>query len=239
MTVSTLVAAATPRRPPSRPDRLLTAGLLAGPAFTLMYLVEGAVRGGGYSAVRHPVSSLAIGGQGWLQVLNFELAGLLTILFAIGLRRALRPGPGAAAVPILVGVWGVGLLGAGAFRTDPVGGYPTAASPVTWHGQLHDLAFSLPGFAAFAVVMFTAAVAFGRRRHGWFAVYSALSGAAFVVLFAFATMGFMGSEPWVSAAGLWQRLCVTVGWLWLAALAVRVRRIATLSTAEPPTRIST
>ena len=219
MAILTAVAAATPREPPPpRPSRLLVAGLLAGPAFTAAYLLEGAFRGHGYSALRHPVSSLALGSQGWTQIANFVLCGLLVLLFAIGLRRSLRPGPGALAVPLPVAVWGLGLLGAGVFVTDPVGGYPTAASPVTWHGQLHDLAFSLPGFAALTLVMLISAVVFARRRAGWFALYSALSGIAFVVLFVLASGGY-GHD-----GGLWQRLCVSVGWLWLALLAVNRRR---------------
>jgi hypothetical protein len=149
---------------------------------------------------------------------------VLILLFSIGLRRTLHPGPGALAVPLLVAIWGMGLIGAGIFVTDPVGGYPTAASPVTWHGQLHDLAFSLPGFAALTLAMVTASVSFARRRSGWFALYSALSGVAFAVLFAFATMGFSGIDPWTSAAGLWQRLCVSVGWLGLALLAANRRQ---------------
>jgi hypothetical protein len=224
MTTLTAVAAATPERPPSRSSRLLVAGLLAGPLFTAGYLTEGAFRGHGYSQLRHPVSSLALGSQGWEQIANFGVCGLLVVLFSIGLRRTLRPGPGALAVPLLVAVWGIGLIGAGIFVTDPVGGYPTAASPVTWHGRLHDLAFSLPGFAALAIAMLTASVAFARRRSGWFALYSALSGVAFVVLFVFATMGFAGIDPWISDAGMWQRLCVSVGWLWLTLLAANLRR---------------
>jgi hypothetical protein len=226
MTTLTAIAAATPERPPSHPSRLLVTGLLVGPLFTAGYLVEGAFRGDGYSQLRHPVSSLGLGPHGWEQIATFEVCGLLVVLFSIGLRRTLRTGPGALAVPLLVAVWGIGLIGAGIFVTDPVGGYPTAASPVTWHGQLHDLAFSLPGFAALALAMLTATVAFARRRSGWFALYSALSGAAFAVLFAFATMGFSGIDPWTSAAGLWQRLCVSVGWLWLAFLALNCRRTA-------------
>ncbi|TQS41098.1 DUF998 domain-containing protein [Cryptosporangium phraense] len=230
MTVLTRVAAATPERPESRrPSRLLTAGLVVGPLFTLAYLVEGVLRGHGYSAVRHPVSSLALGSRGWEQTLNFLVAGMLVLVFAVGLRRSLRGapgagrGPGAVALPVLVAIWGIGLLGAGVFRTDPVGGYPTAASPVTWHGQLHDLAFSLPGFLALALAMFTAASVFARRRSPRMALYSAFSAVAFVVLFGFATSGFGGADPWVDAAGLWQRLCVTVGWGWLAVLAAQRR----------------
>ncbi|MEV7625951.1 DUF998 domain-containing protein [Actinoplanes sp. NPDC089786] len=226
MTTSTAIAATTPERPPPHPSRLLVAGLLVGPLFTAAYLVEGALRGDGYSPLRHPVSSLALGPQGWQQIANFVVCGLLVVLFSIGLRRTLRTGPGALAVPLLVAVWGIGLIGAGIFVTDPVGGYPTAASPVTWHGQLHDLAFSLPAFAALTLAMLTATVAFARRRSGWFALYSALSGTVFAVLFAFALIGFAGTDPWTSTAGLWQRLCVSVGWLWLALLATNRRRAA-------------
>jgi hypothetical protein len=224
MTVLTAIPAASSARPPSRPSRLLATGLLVGPLFTAAYLTESISRGRGYSQLRHPVSSLSLGSQGWEQIANFEVCGLLVVLFSIGLLRTLRPGPGALALPLLVAVWGIGLIGAGSFVTDPVGGYPTAASPVTWHGQLHDLAFSLPGFAALALAMFTATVAFARRRSGWFAMYSALSGLVFMVLFAFATIGFSGIDPWASTPGLWQRLCVSVGWLWLLLLAANQRR---------------
>jgi hypothetical protein len=43
----------------------------------------------------------AIGPQGWEQIANFGVCGLLVVLFSIGLRRALRTGPGALAVPLL------------------------------------------------------------------------------------------------------------------------------------------
>jgi hypothetical membrane protein len=226
MTTLTAVAAATPERPPFRPSRLLVAGLVAGPLFTAAYLLEGAFRGHGYSPLRHPVSSLALGPYGWQQILTFVVCGLLVLLFSIGLRRSLRPGPGGVVLPLLVAVWGVGLVGAGVFVTDPISGYPTAATPVTWHGQLHDLAFSLPAFAALTVAMLTAGVTFTRRRARWFAAYSALSGIGFAVLFVFATMGFAGVEPWTSAAGWWQRLGVSLGWLWLLLLAADRRAAA-------------
>jgi hypothetical membrane protein len=214
MDTLTAVAAATPPRPPvRRPRRLLIAGLVVGPLFTLAYLLEGAVRGHGYSPIRHPVSSLSLGPYGWVQVLAFLVAGVLVLLFAAGL----RPG---RAVPVLVALWGVGLLGAGVFTTDPVGGYPTAATPVTWHGQLHDLAFSLPGFLALTLAMLVTAAAAARRHARWFALYSALSAGAFVVLLTLSNIGFTGTDPWAATAGLWQRLCVTVGWLWLAVLAI-------------------
>jgi hypothetical protein len=228
MTTSTLVRAATPDRPGRPPNRLLKCGLLAGPIFVLAFLLEGAFRDG-YDPMRHPVSSLALGPGGWLQVVNFIVAGLLTLAFAVGLRRSLRPGPGSRWAPLLVGVWAVGLIGAGIFVTDPVSGYP-AGTPAqlaepSWHGFLHDVVFSLPAFASLAAATFVMAYAFARHKAAGWAVYSLLSGLAFLVFFVLASAGFSQAAGLVDTAGLWQRLAVGIGWLWIAALAVRHSRL--------------
>ncbi|MEV0273653.1 DUF998 domain-containing protein [Hamadaea sp. NPDC050747] len=221
-TTLTLVGAATPDRPPAPPNRLLTCGLIAGPLFVLAFVVEGAFRDG-YDPMRHPVSSLALGPGGWQQVMNFLVCGVLTILFAIGLRRSLRPGPGALAGPLLVGVWGLGLLGAGLFATDPVGGYPTTATGDSWHGTLHDL-LSVAAFAGLAVAMLFFGYAFARRQSPVRAIYSVLSGMTLLVLFVLSGLGFGENPSLMETAGLWQRLSIAVGWLWVFLLAVRQRR---------------
>lgn len=222
--VQTLVSSATPARPPRRPNRLLFSGLLAGPLFVGTFLLAGAFRDG-YDPMRHPVSSLSLGPGGWVQIINFLAAGLLSIAFAAGLRRSLRPGPGSAAGPLLIAVWGIGLVGAGVFVTDPVSGYPagTPAEPgaASRSGLLHDMVFSLPAFAGLAAAMVVFAYAFARRHATGWAVYSGLSGAAFLVLFLLTSAGFDQDPRWVAAAGLLQRLTVGIGWLWLGLLAVR------------------
>ena len=48
---------------------LLSCGVIAGPLFVLVFLVEGATRAG-YDPFRHPVSSLALGDHGWTQTAN-------------------------------------------------------------------------------------------------------------------------------------------------------------------------
>ncbi|WP_433727270.1 DUF998 domain-containing protein [Actinoplanes sp. CA-051413] len=214
----------TPAGPPQPHRFLLLCGLLAGPLFVGSFLLEGAFRDG-YDPLRHPVSSLSLGPGGWVQIVAFLSAGVLTLVFAVGLRRSLRPGPGSAAGPLLIAVWGVGLLGAGVFVTDPVSGYP-AGTPATpdvpsRHGLLHDLAFSLPGFVCFAAAMLVFAYAFTRRRALGWAVYSGLSATAFLILFVLNNAGFAQDPRWVSTAGLLQRLTIGVGWLWLTLLAVR------------------
>src|SRR6185295_12186986 len=110
---------------------LLRCGVIAGPLFTLAWIIEGATRAG-YDPLRHPISSLAIGEAGWTQTANFIVTGLLLLAFAVGLRRALQPRGGSWWGPVLVGAVGLGLLGAGLFVTDPLSGYPpgTPALPV-------------------------------------------------------------------------------------------------------------
>ena len=64
------------------------------------------------------------------------------------MRRALGSGRGSVAAPILTAVFGVTLIVAGIFPTDPKPGYPpgtTAATTVP--GMIHDLN-ALPCFAA-------------------------------------------------------------------------------------------
>jgi len=130
--------------------------------------------------------------------------------------------------PVLVAVWGVGLVGAGVFVTDPVSGYPpgTPVLPAqpSWHGVLHDLVFSLPAFAALVLACAVMTRAFARRHQPGWALYSALTGAAVLVFFVLATAGFGQAGALVATAGLWQRLSVGAGWVWLTALAVHAHR---------------
>jgi hypothetical protein len=127
----------------------------------------------------------------------------------------------------LVGVWAVGLLGAGLFVTDPVSGYPPGApdrlSGYSWHGALHDL-FSGPAFVALAAACFV----FGRRFVAWgergWATYSAVTGVVFLGAFILSSAGFGQAEGLVKLAGLFKRVALSVGFGWLALLAVRSLR---------------
>ena len=201
---------------------LLACGVIGGPLFVATFLVEGASRAY-YDPWRHPVSSLALGDSGWTQTATFIVAGLLTLTFAAGLWRALRSGKGSTLGPLLVGVWAVGLLGAGAFETDPVSGYPPGTpdrlSGNSWHGALHDL-FSLLGFVALAAACFVFGRRFaGRGKRAW-ALYSAVSGVVFALAFVLSSAGFAQVEGLVNLAGLLQRVAVAVGFGWLTLLAV-------------------
>lgn len=112
-----------PGTPPAWTRRLLRCGVAAGPVFTAVFLLEGAIRDG-YRPLRHPVSSLALGSRGWIQAGSFAVTGTLFLAGAAGLARAGDPAAGSRAAPALIGAAGAGLIASAVFTTDPVSGYP-------------------------------------------------------------------------------------------------------------------
>jgi hypothetical protein len=205
---------------------LLACGALGPLLFIVVFLIEGATRPD-YNAYRYPVSSLSIGAYGWIQAANFLLVGAALIAGAIGMRRVLKGSHGGVWVPLLIGVAGVGLLGAGVFTTDPIYGYPPNAPLVlaqyTVHGHLHDAVSALVflGIPAACFVFTRRFVGTGER--GW-AVYSLLTGLGMLVFFVLAAVGFEQNAVLVSVAGVVQRLSIAIGFTWIAVLAIRLLR---------------
>ncbi len=198
---------------------LLAGGVVAGPLFSLVYLLEGATRQG-YSAWRHPVSSLALGRHGWMQVGNFLVSGGLLLGFALGARRA----NGASTwTERSIGALGAGLIGAGVFPCDPIGGYPPGTLPrperPSWRGGLHQLFSSFLFFGLPALFVLEA-----RRGKPFWAVYSLASCAAFLGSFAVASAGFAQARGFARVGGLFQRLALSVGFLWLSLQAAHMLR---------------
>jgi Protein of unknown function (DUF998) len=213
---------------------LLVCGAIAGPLFTLAWAAEGATRAN-YRPLRHPVSSLELGDLGWTQRANFIVTGLLTLAFASGLRRALRPLGGSTWGPPLIAAFAIGLLGSGIFVTDPVSGYPPGTPDKLAHyssaqAALHDL-FGVSVFMGLPVACFVFAWRFvGWGKRGW-AIYSAATGLALVAGFVLASMAFSQVEQLVALGGLLQRVTITFGWTWLTLLAVHLLR----GLPQPPT----
>jgi hypothetical membrane protein len=203
--------------------RWLLLGVLGPALFVASFLVQGAFRPG-YDPLRHPVSSLALGGSvGLVQSATFVLTGVLFVGYAAALRRA---GCGWA-TPILVGVVGLGLIGAGIFAADPINGYPPGSpvpAPRTPLGVLHDLC-STPVFLALPVACLVMARRLGRWGARRWRAYSIITALLYWALFVLAALGFNRAvESFVPIGGLWQRLCLIVGFGWLAALALWLRR---------------
>jgi len=201
---------------------LLTCGAIAGPLFVIIFLVEGATRAG-YNPLRHPVSSLALGTFGWMQTANFIDAGLLMVAFALGLWLTLRSQRGSRSGSLLIAAWGIGLLAAGTFVTDPVSGYPPGAPDLlltrTLHGNLHDW-FSLAGFLALTASCFVFSSQFALRGEQGWRIYSVMTGIFFPIGIALASVAFSQNATLVSFGGLIQRITVIIGWAWLSLLAM-------------------
>lgn len=204
---------------------LLRGGVLAGPLFVAVFLLEGATRPD-YHPLRHPVSSLALGADGWMQVANFATAGGLYLAFAVGLWR-LRDVVGTRFGPLLVGAAAVGLLGAAAFITDPVSGYPpgtpSAPGAYTVTGALHDL-FSVSTFLGIPTAAIAFGRAFGRDGHRRWAAYSLGTVVAMLVALGFTSAAFNQQAALVDVGGILQRITVSIGFAWLSAIGVRLLR---------------
>ena len=199
---------------------LLGCGVLAGPVFTVGWIVAAATRVH-YDSLRHPISSLSIGERGWIQTANFMVTGLLTLAFALGLRRL--PLGGSTWGPLLIGIIAVGLFGAGIFTTDPMNGYPlgTPNLPQEYSapGRLHRL-FSAFVFLGLPSACFVFARLFARSGMRIWANYSVVTGVTFLIMFVVSALGFGQVDGWADYAGLFQRIALTIGWAWLTLLAV-------------------
>jgi hypothetical protein len=117
---------------------LVTAGVIAGPLFVAVGLVQVLTREG-FDLTRHPLSLLSLGDLGWIQIANFIVAGALMLAFAVGTRQSLGDGPGRTWAPVLFALYGVGLVLGGAFTADPALGFPVGTpdgypAEWTWRG---------------------------------------------------------------------------------------------------------
>src|SRR5689334_18750546 len=188
-------------------SRLLITGGAIGPLLLMVViLIEGATRPG-YNAWSMAASSLSLTDQGWTQITNFIISGLLIFGFAFGLRFWLRGGRGATWGPILIAAVGIALIIAGIFVTDAALGYPPGTPPgpsihMTLHGALHWYAGGLIVFTALPACCFVLARRFASDARGksWM-LYSIVSGVLMLAFFVAFTIASMHE----GLAGLWER----------------------------------
>ena len=228
MTAQTLTTA-SPRQKPCLADRvtksLLGYGVLAGTVFEVSVLVQGLTRHG-FRIAHDDASLLANGPLGWIQVATFLVAGAMTVAFAVGARRALAGRAGGKWGPRLIGLYGAGLMAAGMLRADPADGFgPGApagrAAHISWHAGGHLIAATL-GFIALIAACFVIARYFSREGRRAMAIYSSITGVAFLAGFAGITTGSSSSAvvlPFYAA--------VLAAFSWVAVVAVNLyRRVA-------------
>jgi Protein of unknown function (DUF998) len=220
---SQVTTASIPAAPSAWTRRLLHCGVVAGPVFVAVFLLEGAVRDG-YRPLRHPVSSLALGSGGWIQAANFAAAGTLFLAAAAGLARAGDRVASSRAAPALIGAAGAGLLGSAMFPTDPVSGYPPgtpdALTQPSRGGIAHNLA-AVPVFVGLPAAALISSWRAARAGQRGFALYSAGTAVIMPVGMTLAAAGFGQSPRLVRFGGLFQRASIITGMAWVTALTAR------------------
>ena len=162
--------ATLPASAATRTSRLLACGIVAGPLFLAVGLTQAFTRDG-FDLSHHPLSLLSLGDLGWVQIANFVVTGGLFLACAVGMGRALGPGPGGTWGPRLVGALGAGLAMAGVFVADAGAGFPpgapAGAPEISWHGALHEAGFVLASVGMVAGCLVFARRFAGLRQWGW------------------------------------------------------------------------
>jgi hypothetical protein len=204
--------------------RLLTCGLVAGPLYIAVGVTEALTREG-FDPTRHDLSLLANGDWGWIHIALLVLTGLLTAAGAVGMRRVLRGGRGGTWGPLLVGLYGLGLGGAGVFVADPMGGFPPGTpadtNAVSWHGLLHFVAGGVGflGLIAACLVFARRFAALGER--GW-ALFSVVTGVYYFAAFFGIATGSQRGGAVLTFVVLAFTAAVVLGWAWISAMAWRL-----------------
>jgi hypothetical membrane protein len=197
--------------------RFLTAGIVAGPFFSLVVAAQALTRDG-FDVRKHAASMLAVGDLGWIQSANFVITGVLLIAGAVGLRRA----SDSRWAPRLLGLYGVGTVAAGLFVPDPSMGFPAGApdgqaASMSWHASLHFAAGGI-GFLGFVIGCFVLARRFARAGERGWAAYSIITGVSFLAAFAGIASGSTGGPVLAFYAA------VALGWSWISLVLRKFQR---------------
>ncbi|MEV5719349.1 DUF998 domain-containing protein [Amycolatopsis mediterranei] len=175
----------------------LAAGVLVAPIFYLTVFTQAATREG-YSVSRVALSLLSLGDEGWIQITNFIVCGLLALISVVGFRAVLAGHRGGVWGPSLVAIYGLGLVIAGVWHPDPGAGFPPgtplhSTAPMSGHYIVHWIGFILVNVSLIASCFFFAWVFRGLGQGGWsiYGVVSAVVGVILVVA-GLATENFLG-----------------------------------------------
>lgn len=200
-------------------NMLLACGMLIAPLFYGTVTIQMLTREG-FDITRHPLSLLSLGDLGWIQIMNFLLAGLLAIACAGGIRLKLKNRPGRIWGPLLIAAYGVGMMIAGLSPPDSLLGFPPGAGAgIPEHMSTHAIFHGIGFFIAFASLI-SACFMFGRLlylegRTSW-SLYSYATGAVTLGL----TVTGMSIQ---SATGIAFYAVGIVAFGWLGAIAAHLR----------------
>lgn len=201
---------------------LLTLGVLAGPFYIIVGLIEAFMREG-FDITRHSLSLLSLGNFGWIHISLFILTGLLVISATIGIKKSLKTGIGHVWAPLLIGIYGLSLIAAGIFIPDASSGFPPVTpegmpSTMSFHGIMHFMSGGI-GFLSFIIACFILAKRFKSNSEQKWSIFSLATGIIFL-------LGFIGissgSGNPLTIFGFWVSLIFA--WTWLSLLSLKLKR---------------
>lgn len=189
---------------------LLGYGVLAGVFYMTAALILGLTRDG-FDFSAHPLSILMLGEGGWMQSVNLIVTGAMVIAAAAGFARSMDGSASARRTGVLIGIFGVALIGSAIFPPDPMVGFPpgTETTEASMSGILH-LALGAIGFLCLAAAGLVVAGWFSKQSLSGMDLYSRISAAIIAI-------GFVAAATVPPENGgilaLW--IAVVTAWLWL------------------------
>jgi hypothetical membrane protein len=199
---------------------LLKYSMVAGPLYILIGILQMLIRPG-FDPTQHDWSLLSNGSLGWIQIANFIVTGILTILGAVGMKKTLTSGKGKTWGPLLLGLYGLGLIGAGIFIADPMNGFPpemASAKPIiSTHGILH-LVSGTVGFLG----LIAGCIIFSRRfaslhEKSW-SRFSLITGIIYLFAFIGIASGSQQGGAVLKIVTIAFTIAVILGWTWISLL---------------------
>jgi hypothetical membrane protein len=144
-----------------------------------------------------------------MRYIGFEFAGLLYICFAAALPATLREGWRSALVATLIGLDGVGRIGAGVFACDP------GCNGLSSSQEFHRL-FAMTGFSA--AILATLACGMLFRRHARLGILSTYSIGSGILATIFLLLMTWEANP-IQTPGLFEHWATGVLSIWILVLA--------------------
>jgi len=207
------------KKRPNAGNRAAAAAGIAGPAAFTGAWIAGSLRQTGHRGTEIQLSGLAASDarDPWIMLTGFLVLGGCTIAFGAALHDALGGRGHAGLAPRLIQGAGVLTIAAGLLRRDHMLLTPGS---VSWHNHAHDVASAVI-YADLVVAQVLLAARFGRdpRWKPWRPWLLASAAATAAVLIAFA------GDTSAPAAGILQRVAVTIPLAAITAIAARLLRI--------------
>lgn len=212
---------------------LISCGTIGPSIFVVVFLIEDFTRAG-FDPVRNLVSQLSLGENGWINIINLILFGVLSILFSLGIRYEANERYQDIASPGMFMFLGIALIVGGIFVIDPGLGYPPNSQPAfSMVGLVHQIAgFSI--FASFTANCFITARKLGKdSNENGFKILSIVFGvmipANWIIASIMISLEYSGTLT-PAPGGLFERVSLIAACIWIVLLSQKMLKMQKIIT---------